>query len=143
VATICHPCYHSGKEAHDLLNTLAQKIHFNILDSCNCQNRQQLIETFYDLYEESCYTWLQREHLATGNKTLTRNVEQAPSFFKYLLECAILSEGADESQLIEQYDLLSFVLAAELFFQVCYYSKQLIQDSNIEAYSVTMLIMNS
>lgn len=125
---VCPPGNYSGREAHLILNRLAEEIHGAILEACGHHDRQQLVMLFYDLYDQACYEWAQRQHMATGDMSLIKKVEKAPSVFKYLLECAILSESCAENKQMERRDLLSFVLAAEIFFETCNYSDFLYQN---------------
>jgi Holliday junction resolvase-like predicted endonuclease len=134
---VCPPGNYSGREAHLMLNKLAEKTHVAILEACGEYDKQQLVMIFYDLYDRACYKWMQRQHMATGDLLLIKKVKKAPSIFKYLLECAILSEGREETRQMDRKDLLSLILATEIFFQICDYSNFLYQNDFRGGFKIT------
>jgi hypothetical protein len=125
---ICQAKEYSGKEAHVTLNNIAQEIHKAILDTCGTYDKIELIHVFYDLFDESCYRWILGKHLLTDDQSVIKKVEAAPSIFRYLLEITLLSQDAVNFQHVERKDVLSLVLAAEIFRETCSYSDYLYQN---------------
>ena len=119
---------YSGKEAHVTLNNIAHEIHEAILDSCGTYDKIELIHVFYDLFDESCYRWFLGKHLLTDDQSVIKKVEVAPSIFRYLLETSLLSRDAVNPQHLERKDVLSLILAAEIFRETCGYSDYLYKN---------------
>ena len=126
--SICQAREYSGKEAHATLNNIAQEIHKAILNACGTYDKIELIHVFYDLFDESCYRWMLSKHLLTENQSHIQKVEAAPSIFRYLLETTLLSRDAVNFKHLENEDVSSLILAAEIFRETCGYSDYLYQN---------------
>jgi hypothetical protein len=99
-------------------------LHKEILLECGSFSKTDLVKTFYNLFDQSCYQIFLQQHYIENDLVWTKKVETAPTIFKYLLELSILSSQTG-SAVLSKSAIEAFFRSALIVTQSCAYSDYL------------------
>lgn len=119
VLAVCKPGEYSGRDAQKKLNVLATSIHEKVKSACSIYSKNSLLESFYDLFDKSCYMSIDGTHWITDDEYSLKILLKSPSISRYLLETSLCYGGSKNNKELTSETIRNFFSIGQLFVETC------------------------